>query len=1098
MELFDRRGVVIRHAEDIRFDNATSGLAATNVQAAIDELVLELPELIEDTVATLVQNTASVLWTYDDAGNHLTADVNLANAFHWSAVHTFDLTPVVPNDSWTYAKLQNATALSLLGRASNSSGDLADIAAGSDGQVLLRNGSALAFTAPTAPAAGLTISTGLTFALANDLSALEGLASAGFAARTATDTWAIRTLQPPAAGITITNPAGTAGDPTLVLANDLAALEGLSTTGVAVRTATDTWTTRTNTGTANRITVTNGDGVSGAPTYDISATYVGQTSITTLGTVTTGTWNGTTLAPAYGGLGSTAVPTNGQLPIGNGTTYTAASLTAPAAGISITGGSGSITFALTNDLSALEGLSSTGFAARTTTDTWAQRTLTAPAAGFTITNPAGIAGNPTFVLANDLSAVEGLSTNGVAVRTATDTWTTRTITGTSSRLSVSNGDGVSGNPTLDIDVAYVGQSSITTLGTITTGTWNGTAITYANLQNATALSVLGRSANSSGVLADIAAGSDGDVLRRSGTSIGFGSIVLAASNFANPSSPGVDLSGANGTAVTAMRSDAKLVLDQTIAPTMTGIWQFNNTEVYLRLAKTSISSITGIDLTTVVTASRGVQAFGAANPGQFIGVRINTSFASPSTVASGNGLAILSGSGYDGTTIPALTTTGAGSFSINASQAWTATAHGTQLRLSTTTDDTVTNTERVRIGADSTGGYVRGPDGTTALPGASYLLDTDTGRSRIGTNSMGDSTAGLLRLAYDSGGRLIIGMEQTTALIVGGATAQIQLLGTSGNSAGLSITEYSNDTAIGLFDFGKSRGTTAGSYTAVVSGDTMGGFRYSGADGTDLSSIAADIRGEVDAAVSTGIVPGRIRFRTANSAGTNTDAFRINSFQQCLFEDGTAALPSASFRLNTNTGFRRVTTNTIGVSSNGAEVARWSTTAYALLTDSYEVQLGASSDLRLFHDGTNSIVRNDTGAFRIQKSTTVLEEMDTNYVDCKVRPRRTGGSTPAALGAGNNNDYSIAANIAEVRLTPNAGGSTITGIANPTAGDQLRLWNISTTVAITLLSDDGATSTAANRFLLPSGTNTTIQPGGCADLSYDGTSARWRQINRVA
>ena len=51
-------------------------------------------------------------------------------------------------------------------------------------------------------------------------------------------------------------------------------------------------------GTANRISVA-------ADNIDISASYVGQTSITTLGTVATGVWNGTTIALAYGGTGAT-------------------------------------------------------------------------------------------------------------------------------------------------------------------------------------------------------------------------------------------------------------------------------------------------------------------------------------------------------------------------------------------------------------------------------------------------------------------------------------------------------------------------------------------------------------------------------------------------------------------------------------------------------------------------------------------------------------------------------------------------------------------------------------------------------------------------
>lgn len=53
---------------------------------------------------------------------------------------------MAPNSLWTYAKIQNATALSVLGRASGSSGVLADIAAGADDRLLSRTSSALAFT----------------------------------------------------------------------------------------------------------------------------------------------------------------------------------------------------------------------------------------------------------------------------------------------------------------------------------------------------------------------------------------------------------------------------------------------------------------------------------------------------------------------------------------------------------------------------------------------------------------------------------------------------------------------------------------------------------------------------------------------------------------------------------------------------------------------------------------------------------------------------------------------------------------------------------------------------------------------------------------
>jgi len=234
---------------------------------------------------------------------------------------------------------------------------------------------------------------------ADDLTAIEALSGTGIAARTGTNTWALRTLQQPAAGITITNPAGTAGDPTLVLANDLAALEGLASTGMIARTGDGTAAVRTITQPAAGITVADGSGVSGNPTL-----------------------------------------------------------------------------ALADDLAAVEGLSGTGLAVRTGTSTWANRSITQPAAGITVSNSDGVSGNPTLALANDLAALEGLASTGVIVRTGDGTATTRTITGTTNRLDVNNGDGVSGNPTADISASYVGQASITTLGTVSTGTWNATTI----------------------------------------------------------------------------------------------------------------------------------------------------------------------------------------------------------------------------------------------------------------------------------------------------------------------------------------------------------------------------------------------------------------------------------------------------------------------------------------------------------------------------------------------------------------------------------------------------------------------------------------------
>lgn len=112
-----------------------------------------------------------------------------------------------------------------------------------------------------------------------------------------------------------------------------------------------------------------------------------------------------------------------------------------------------ITSGENSEITAIDGLSA-GMVAKTEDATYSARTITAPAAGITVTNGDGTSGNPTLTLANDLAAVEGLSSTGLAARTATDTWAVRTITGTDGAITVTNGNGVSENPVIDLQEVY--------------------------------------------------------------------------------------------------------------------------------------------------------------------------------------------------------------------------------------------------------------------------------------------------------------------------------------------------------------------------------------------------------------------------------------------------------------------------------------------------------------------------------------------------------------------------------------------------------------------------------------------------------------------
>ena len=114
----------------------------------------------------------------------------------------------------------------------------------------------------------------------------------------------------------------------------------------------------------------------------LEATWTGNTSIVTLGTVTTGTWSATTIATTKGGTGltsftnggavyatSTSALTTGTLPVASGgtgltssggsgfllignssNTFTAATLTGTANRITVTNGSGSITLSAPQDI----------------------------------------------------------------------------------------------------------------------------------------------------------------------------------------------------------------------------------------------------------------------------------------------------------------------------------------------------------------------------------------------------------------------------------------------------------------------------------------------------------------------------------------------------------------------------------------------------------------------------------------------------------------------------------------------------------------------------------------------------------------------------
>ena len=176
-------------------------------------------------------------------------------------------------------------------------------------------------------------------------------------------------------------------------------------------------------------------------------TAVSGTDIKTVGGFSlVGAGDAGTIGPTYGGTGLASFASGTVL-------YASAPNTWAAAVPGATSG----VQPYDTDLTALANTVTTGIYVVTGSGTSTTRSLVAPLAGITISDPSGVGGAPTFALSDDLAQVEGLTGVGYPVRQTGGTWTTRTFTGTSGEISVTNGNGDTSNT--DIGLATVTQGA---------------------------------------------------------------------------------------------------------------------------------------------------------------------------------------------------------------------------------------------------------------------------------------------------------------------------------------------------------------------------------------------------------------------------------------------------------------------------------------------------------------------------------------------------------------------------------------------------------------------------------------------------------------
>jgi trimeric autotransporter adhesin len=107
--------------------------------------------------------------------------------------------------------------------------------------------------------------------------------------------------------------------------------------------------------------------------------------------------------------------------------------------------------------------SGAGIIAKTAANTVTPRTMTATGAGFTITNGDGVSGNPTFGLSGLALALAQLGGTGLVAIQSGTTAGGVLIAGTANQISVANGNGSGGNPTISIvdNPIFPGTGSMT-------------------------------------------------------------------------------------------------------------------------------------------------------------------------------------------------------------------------------------------------------------------------------------------------------------------------------------------------------------------------------------------------------------------------------------------------------------------------------------------------------------------------------------------------------------------------------------------------------------------------------------------------------------
>ncbi len=569
-------------------------------------------------------------------------------------------------------------------------------------------------------------------------------------------------------------------------------------------------------------------------------------------------------------------------------------------------------------LTALAAYNTNGILVQTAPDTFVGRTIVASGAGLTVTQGDGVAGNPTVALANDTAAIEALNTNGIPVRTAANTWAARQVVGTANEVTVTNPAGTAGDFTVSLPTA------ITLTGKTVTGG------TYSTVQGLNFGSVLAATPDT--LTSHIAMWS---------TTFGM-SITASRLNYVVPVGGfhAFRVNAADLAYVTATGIQGAIGQTTPLAGNFT------------TLGASGASTLAAVTATTVSTTSGIFSGDGTGGTG---GIGIRGAAGTLRSLAYYTGATSLRWNLFAGS--GAEVGANAGSDFGLASYDDAGALIGFVCVITRAAGGLVNFSRPVYSGS-----FQSASGGSASAPNYSFFGDLNTGMFSPAVETLAWSTNGTERMRLDSNGRALFGH---TAAVTTSLNMQMQLhdLGTT---AGLSSTQWNSNANASSVILAKARSGTVGTFgSAVLLDDNLGLIRFAGDDGNSSFQEAARVHVQADVNASTGIVPGRMLLSTANASGSMTTAVHINSSQNVMVGGGLIA-PAARLHVIQPTG--------------GAVIRRTQTTA-------------TNDDV--IEDVTQNRVAT-TNATPTTIHTFTLTASQTTFIECSVTARRTGGVAGAA------------------------------------------------------------------------------------------------------